>query len=71
MAVLLDTQAFLWWVTDDPRLNSAAWVGLLRAPTAAHLFEVETAFREAELGWDFCPMVGKFLEALKSASRAD
>ena len=24
MAVLLDTQAFLWWVTDDPRLSRRA-----------------------------------------------
>jgi PIN domain nuclease of toxin-antitoxin system len=24
MAVLLDTQAFLWWVTDDPRLSKRA-----------------------------------------------
>jgi hypothetical protein len=55
-------------MTDDPRLNSAAWIGLLRAPSAAHLFEVESTFREAELGWDFSPMVGKFLEALKRAS---
>jgi PIN domain nuclease of toxin-antitoxin system len=24
MRVLLDTHAFLWWVTDDPRLSAAA-----------------------------------------------
>lgn len=24
MTVLLDTQAFLWWVTDDPRLSKRA-----------------------------------------------
>jgi PIN domain nuclease of toxin-antitoxin system len=24
MTLLLDTQAFLWWVTDDPRLSSRA-----------------------------------------------
>lgn len=24
MALLLDTQAFLWWVTDDPRLSKRA-----------------------------------------------
>src|SRR5438105_1178995 len=55
-------------VTDDPRLNTAAWTGLLRVPTVAHLFDVESTFRQAEIGWDFHPMVGRLLEALKSAS---
>jgi hypothetical protein len=52
-------------ITDDPRLTSAAWTGLLDGPTPGHLAELEGAFNEARLGWDFEPMVEGFLANMK------
>jgi hypothetical protein len=52
-------------ITNDPRLSSAAWTGLLDGPTPAHVDELEGAFGEARLGWDFEPAVEGFLEHLR------
>jgi hypothetical protein len=52
-------------ITDDPRLNSAAWAGLLESPSPAHVSELQTALTEAGRDWDFVPMTGTFLESLK------
>jgi hypothetical protein len=52
-------------ITDDPRLNSAAWTGLLDGPSPAHTTELETALKEAQSAWDFEPSTGPFLHALK------
>ena len=52
-------------ITDDPRLNSAAWTGLLESPTPAHVSQAQAALREAGVDWDFEPMTGAFLETLK------
>ncbi len=44
MKVLLDTHALLWWVTDDPRLSSAARNAILDADVAVSvvsLWEIE------------------------------
>jgi PIN domain nuclease of toxin-antitoxin system len=32
MSVLLDTQAFLWWVADDPRLSKRAAEAIAQSP---------------------------------------
>lgn len=32
MTVLLDTQAFLWWVTDDPRLSRKGRAAMAASP---------------------------------------
>lgn len=32
MSLLLDTQAFLWWVTDDPKLSRKARVAIADQP---------------------------------------
>lgn len=52
-------------LTDDPRLHTAAWTGLLDGPTPAHLNLVEKSFKEGRLGWDFEPMAESFLESLR------
>ena len=52
-------------LTDDSRLNTAEWAGLLDGPTPAHVDELISAFKEARLAWDFEPSVGTFLDALK------
>jgi len=44
LKVLLDTHALLWWVTDDPRLSSAARNAILDADVAVSvvsLWEIE------------------------------
>ena len=52
-------------ITDDERLNTAAWSGLLHSPTPAHVGEIEVALQEARDSWDFEPMAGGFLASLK------
>ncbi|AGA90080.1 hypothetical protein Thimo_1283 [Thioflavicoccus mobilis 8321] len=55
MRVLLDTHAFLWWVTDDPRLSADARAtigdeanGIL--VSAASAWEIATKHRLGKLG---------------------
>jgi hypothetical protein len=52
-------------ITDDPRLSAAAWTGLLDAPTPAHVDDLDAAFKEARLGWDFEPAVEGVFDHLK------
>jgi hypothetical protein len=52
-------------VTDDPRLNSAAWADVLDGPTPAHVDELSKAFEGARQGWDFEPMAEEFLASLR------
>ena len=55
-------------VTDDPRLASADWAGLLRAPTPQHLNRVVPAFDAASRAWGFETLVEPFLSALRRLS---
>ncbi len=55
-------------LTDDERLTSAAWTGLLDGPTPAHVDALTAAFEEGRLGWGFEPMVEPFLADLKRLS---
>lgn len=52
-------------VTDDPALNTAAWSGLLEAPSPAHVQEAEAEFADAARSWDFEPVMPEFLRSLK------
>lgn len=52
-------------VTDDSRLSSAAWAGLLDAPTPGHLSDIESRFQQAAKEWDFQPLMLSFLASLK------
>jgi hypothetical protein len=51
-------------ITDDPRMTSAAWSGLLAAPTPGHLRQLTAALSEAAGDWPFKPMAGEFLADL-------
>jgi hypothetical protein len=53
-------------ITDDSRPSTAAWTGLLDAPTPAHVDEVRAAFNAARASWDFEPMAPEFLATLRS-----
>jgi hypothetical protein len=55
-------------ITDDARMSSAAWTGLLDGPTPAHISELQTALAEAQQEWDFAPMTHSFLASLKRLS---
>ena len=55
-------------VTDDPRLASADWARLLRAPTPQHLSRVGSAFNAASREWGFETLVESFLSALRRLS---
>lgn len=52
-------------VTDDPNLNTAAWSGLLDAPSPAHVQQVESEFEDAAKSWDFQPVMPEFLRSLR------
>jgi hypothetical protein len=52
-------------ITDDPRLHTAPWTGLLDGPTPAHVTQLQAAFKEARADWDFEPMIEPFLATLK------
>ena len=40
MNLLLDTHAFLWWVSDDPRLNAAARAAIAQPSTLVFISAV-------------------------------
>jgi hypothetical protein len=52
-------------VTDDPKLTTAAWSGLLEPPSPAHLQDVASAFGEVARGWDFEPLLPHVLDSLR------
>jgi hypothetical protein len=52
-------------ITDDDRLTSAPWSGLLDGPAPAHVDAVERSFNEARRGWDFEPAAGGLFASLR------
>jgi hypothetical protein len=55
-------------ITDDDRLTTAAWTGLLAAPTPQHLSYVQVNFDEAAGAWPFEPAIDPFFESLRRLS---
>ena len=53
-------------ITDDSRLVTAQWSGLLKSPSAKHLDDLRKAFGDAANKWPFKPMASAFLEYLKA-----
>jgi len=54
-------------VTDDARLNVAAWSGLLRSPTTGHLQALSSIAGKACAQWGYQALLGDFLAAMKGA----
>ncbi|WP_428938413.1 hypothetical protein [Fontivita pretiosa] len=52
-------------ITDDPRITSAAWSGLLAPPTPQHLNYIASQFEHASRGWDFSPVLPRVLSSLR------
>ena len=52
-------------ITDDPALAAAPWTELLASPTPAHVTELQSSLSRAKSAWDFEPLAGDFLAALK------
>lgn len=52
-------------ITDDPQIASAAWSGLLKAPSAKHIDDLTSAIEAASQTWDFKPAMQPFLAGLK------
>ncbi len=52
-------------ITDDPKITSASWCGLLDSPSPAHLKSIRNQFAEAARGWNFQPMFGSILDSLR------
>jgi hypothetical protein len=52
-------------VTDDSRLTSAAWCGLLNAPSLSHVQELKLSLQSDAENWSFEPLVGEFLDDLE------
>src|ERR1051325_7813866 len=55
-------------ITDDARITSAQWTGLLDAPTPGHVETILTALREAAGHWGFEPAAVEFLQILKRST---
>lgn len=55
-------------ISDDPRLMSAEWSGLLEHPTPRHLKHLRSEYERAEGGWEFQPMLGEFLASMQRLS---
>ena len=55
-------------LTDDPALTTAAWSGLLDAPSPAHLVDLERDLRDASRAWRFQPMLGDFYGSMRRLS---
>jgi hypothetical protein len=52
-------------ITDDPRLASAEWCGLLSAPSPAHLQHLKSSFDADAAGWSFTPLIDEFFDDLQ------
>jgi hypothetical protein len=52
-------------ITDDARLASAPWCGLLTAPTASHIEQIKSSLQTAAADWSFIPMIGELLDDLE------
>jgi hypothetical protein len=57
-----------WPITDDPRVTSAPWCGILQAPSAPHLKHLKQALEHAAVKWSFKPMAREFLDDLRQQS---
>lgn len=55
-------------MTDDDRRNTAAWSGLLDAPTPAHLAEIQNQIGAAEKTWTFKPTIDSLFDSLRRLS---
>ena len=55
-------------ITDDPRVTSAAWCGMLDAPSKGYLQQLKSALEAAAENWSFEPMALKFLDDLSDQS---
>jgi len=55
-------------LTDDPASHRAAWSGVVRPPTPAHLNDLQKIFSKAAAERDFKPMVPQFLPILSRRS---
>jgi len=61
--VLLDTQAFLWWVTDDPRLSKRARTAIASTPSVLSVASCWEMAIKASLGKLIVPRpVSRFLQ---------
>jgi hypothetical protein len=52
-------------ITDDPRLTTAPWTGLLQGPTARHVNDLKSMLSEAAGEWPFAPMAIDVLDDLQ------
>lgn len=55
-------------ITDDDRLATAAWSGLLDAPSPAHLDEMTRSLRAASTEWAFEPVAPQVIDSLRKLS---
>jgi hypothetical protein len=55
-------------ITDDDRLNTAAWSGLLEAPAPAYIERLRKTLAEESADWSFTPVIGEFLDSLRRQS---
>ena len=56
-------------VTDDARITSASWSGLLDAPSPNHLARLADHFLDAAHQWDFQTLVPNVIASLRPESR--
>lgn len=52
-------------ITDDPRLTTAEWSGLLHSPTPRHLQHLVERLDEAAAEWSFRPAYAPFFETMR------
>jgi hypothetical protein len=55
-------------ITDDPRVTTAPWCGMLDAPSAPYVKQLKLALGHAAGNWSFKPMATEFLDDLQQQS---
>lgn len=58
-------------ITDDDQLSTAAWSGLLSAPTPQHLKGIASALKQTAEDWSFIPFTEPVFSALLKRSTED
>lgn len=51
-------------ISEDPRLATAEWSSLVKAPSRDHIRALQEALAEASAGWGYEPLLGRYLNLL-------
>jgi hypothetical protein len=55
-------------ITDDARISTAPWSGLLDSPTPAHLADLRSEFDTEAASWSYQPIMDRFFDSMRKST---